>query len=78
MFLHGHDSHQDSYLDTPMFAALSKLGRDAPVIAFPYGAVGAHSPALHTAPGGHTHDYWMSHWQDYLPFYAAALRRCRP
>jgi S-formylglutathione hydrolase FrmB len=207
VFLHGHDANQDSYLDSPMFAALARLGRAAPVIAFPYGgadsywhdraggawaryvtnevipfverrfhtdprriavggismggfgaldlamhqpgrfcAVGAHSPAiwrsggetaagafddaqdfaandlvadarahpgdfaarplridagdadpflpgdralvaalraggvpaeLHTAPGGHTHAYWTSHWKDYLPFYAAALRRCR-
>ncbi len=207
VFLHGHDGHEDSELDTPMFAALARLGRAAPVIAFPYGgpdsywhdradgawaryvtnevipfvarrfgtdprrvavggismggfgaldlamhdpgrfcAVGAHSPAiwrtggetaagafddaqdfaandlvadahahpadfaaqpvridagdsdpflpgdrafvaalhagglpiaLHTAPGGHTHDYWTAHWKDYLPFYAAALRRCK-
>lgn len=32
---------------------------------------------VHRFPGGHTHDYWESHWRDYLPFYAAALAGCR-
>ncbi|MBS1869769.1 MAG: hypothetical protein JSS99_08900 [Actinobacteria bacterium] len=32
---------------------------------------------LDTAPGGHDDGYWSSRWKDYLPFYAAALARCR-
>lgn len=32
---------------------------------------------LSTRDGGHTDDYWQSRWKDYLPFYAAALARCR-
>jgi S-formylglutathione hydrolase FrmB len=28
-------------------------------------------------PGGHTHGYWSSHWNDYLSFYAGALQHCR-
>jgi S-formylglutathione hydrolase FrmB len=31
-----------------------------------------------TWPGGHEHGYWASHWRDYLRFYSAALRSCRP
>jgi len=28
-------------------------------------------------PGGHDGDYWRSHWQSYLGFYARHLQRCR-
>jgi S-formylglutathione hydrolase FrmB len=28
-------------------------------------------------PGGHDQNYWDSHWNAYLRFYADALRRCR-
>jgi S-formylglutathione hydrolase FrmB len=27
-------------------------------------------------PGGHDHDYWGAHWDEYLRFYAGALARC--
>jgi S-formylglutathione hydrolase FrmB len=27
-------------------------------------------------PGGHDHDYWGAHWDEYLRFYANALARC--
>jgi S-formylglutathione hydrolase FrmB len=36
-----------------------------------------HGARLDTEPGGHDDDYWASRWKDYLPFYAAALARCR-
>jgi S-formylglutathione hydrolase FrmB len=29
------------------------------------------------APGGHDSSYWDSRWQDYMAFYAQALRACR-
>jgi S-formylglutathione hydrolase FrmB len=29
-------------------------------------------------PGGHERAYWRRHWDEYLGFYAAALRRCSP
>ncbi len=32
---------------------------------------------FHVWPGGHDHEYWSSHWPQYLSFYAAALARCR-
>lgn len=47
--------------DRALLAALSAGG--APV-------------TVHRFPGGHTHDYWASHWRDYLPFYGAALDAC--
>jgi S-formylglutathione hydrolase FrmB len=32
--------------------------------------------ALHEAEGGHEHDYWLRHLDEYLRFYAGALARC--
>jgi enterochelin esterase-like enzyme len=32
---------------------------------------------FHVWPGGHDGDYWRAHWQRYMAFYAAQLRRCR-
>jgi S-formylglutathione hydrolase FrmB len=29
-------------------------------------------------PGGHDGDYWNSHWNEYLRFYANSLRDCHP
>ena len=37
---------------------------------------GARGVTVHRFPGAHTHDYWASHWGDYLSFYAAALATC--
>jgi S-formylglutathione hydrolase FrmB len=31
---------------------------------------------LHIWPGVHEGDYWDSHWEDYMHFYAGALARC--
>jgi S-formylglutathione hydrolase FrmB len=38
-------------------------------------SAGAHA-TVRTWPGGHTRDYWDSHWAAYLRFYARALKRC--
>ncbi len=32
---------------------------------------------FHVWPGGHDHEYWSSHWPQYLAFYADALAGCR-
>ena len=37
VFLHGKDANQGSYLTDAMFAALSRLGAQAPDVVFPYG-----------------------------------------
>jgi S-formylglutathione hydrolase FrmB len=41
-------------------------------------ALRAHGAELtfHIWPGTHGGDYWRSHWEDYLRFYARALARC--
>jgi S-formylglutathione hydrolase FrmB len=41
VFLHGRGADDRSYLDTPMFTALRRLGARAPIVAFPDG--GDHS-----------------------------------
>jgi enterochelin esterase-like enzyme len=41
VFLHGRGGDERSSLGEPLFAALARLGRRAPVVAFPYG--GEHS-----------------------------------
>jgi S-formylglutathione hydrolase FrmB len=41
VFLHGRGANDQTYLDTPMFATLRRLGARAPVVAFPDG--GDHS-----------------------------------
>jgi len=41
VFLHGRGADDQSYLDTPMFAALRRLGSRAPIVVFPDG--GDHS-----------------------------------
>lgn len=33
--------------------------------------------SLHSPPGAHEGDYWRSHWDEYMDFYADALRGCR-
>jgi S-formylglutathione hydrolase FrmB len=33
--------------------------------------------SFHIWPGTHGGEYWRSHWEDYLRFYARALARCR-
>jgi S-formylglutathione hydrolase FrmB len=33
--------------------------------------------SFHIWPGTHSGDYWRSHWDDYMRFYARALARCR-
>ena len=41
VFLHGRGADEQAFLDTEMFTALRKLGRKAPIVAFPDG--GDHS-----------------------------------
>ena len=33
--------------------------------------------SFHIWAGGHSGEYWRSHYADYLRFYARALARCR-
>ena len=35
-----------------------------------------HPVQLHIWPGSHGQDYWQSHWNSYLQFYASALANC--
>jgi len=55
LFLHGRGADDRSYLDTSMFSALRRLGRDAPIVAFPDG--GDHS---------YWHDRADGAWRRYL------------
>ena len=54
IFLHGRGADEHSEEVGPMFAALSRLGKQAPVVAFPYG--GDHS-YWHDRAGGDWADY---------------------
>ena len=49
VFLHGRSNDEDSNLDDEMFAALRRLGRRAPVVAFPSGGDASY---WHDRPGG--------------------------
>ena len=56
LFLHGRDSHPDSYLFDELFAALDRLGKRAPVVVFANG--GEHS-YYHDRQGGRWGSYVM-------------------
>jgi S-formylglutathione hydrolase FrmB len=56
VFLHGRSEGQNTFLNESMFKALAKLGRRAPMIAFPYG--GDHS-YWHDRAGGAWGTYVM-------------------
>jgi S-formylglutathione hydrolase FrmB len=55
VFLHGRGGNERSSLGDPLFAALGRLGRRAPVVAFPYGG---------------DHSYWhrraSGDWESYV------------
>lgn len=55
VFLHGKGSDQESAQSDEMFAALSKLGGRAPIVAFPYGG-----------EGSYWHDRADGDWSDYV------------
>ena len=49
IFLHGKGQDQNSYLDDAMFAALARLGPNAPDVVFPYGGADSY---WHTRASG--------------------------
>jgi len=55
VFLHGYGANQDSYLTDAMFAALARLGTQAPDVVFPYGG-----------PDSYWHDRADGAWGSYV------------
>ena len=55
VFLHGYGANQDSYLTDAMFAALARLGAQAPDVVFPYGG-----------PDSYWHDRADGAWGSYV------------
>ena len=55
VFLHGYGANQDSYLTDAMFAALARLGAQAPDIVFPFGG-----------PDSYWHDRADGAWGSYV------------
>ena len=54
------------------------IGDDDPFAAATRTLVeGLDRPRFHPWPGGHDGDYWRSHMDDYVTFYARELARCR-
>lgn len=63
VFLHGRSGDEDPFLpgDDALEGALAASGIDF---------------TEHRWPGAHDGDYWNSHWDEYLDFYADALEKC--
>jgi len=55
VFLHGYGANQNSYLTDAMFAALARLGAQAPDVVFPYGG-----------PDSYWHDRADGAWGSYV------------